>query len=82
MLDGEGKERFAHVRDDEILLDVHKVVDRDGPQFRELLSAFLEELRDRVALLALPGWRTKGFRIRIWRSFFALAKAKRSANQN
>ena len=69
VLDGEGKERVTHVRDDQILLDVHEVVDRDGTQFRELLSTFFEELRDRVALLALPGWRTrkiKGFsRIRL-----------------
>lgn len=42
------------MRDDQILLDVHEVVDRDGTQFRKLLSAFLEELRDRVALLTLP----------------------------
>lgn len=41
------------MRDDEILLDVHEVVDRDGAEFGELDAALFEEDGDRVALLAL-----------------------------
>jgi hypothetical protein len=45
--------RMAHVRDDEILFDVHHVVYACSSQFRELSSAFLQELPDVVTFLAL-----------------------------
>lgn len=43
------------MRNDQVLLDVHEVVDRDGPQLGELLPALVEELSNAVALLALRG---------------------------
>lgn len=45
--------KMAHVRDDEILFDVHHVVYACPSQFRELSSAFLQELPDVVTFLAL-----------------------------
>lgn len=44
----------------QVLLDVHQVVHAHTPEFWELLSAFLEESRDVVSLLALCSGR-KGF---------------------
>jgi hypothetical protein len=43
---------------DQILLNVHHVVDGDASQLGELGSALLKELGDRVALLALLVERT------------------------
>lgn len=41
------------VGDDQILLDVHHVIDADAPQLLELLAALFQELGDGVSLSAL-----------------------------
>jgi len=47
------RNRATYMRNDQILLDVHHVVNTGPTQFRELCPAFFQELSDVVALFAL-----------------------------
>lgn len=48
------------VRDNEVFLDIHEVIDADVPQFRELLPCFLEEGANVITFLALEIHEDKG----------------------